>query len=787
MKAIRWKLIRDLNNMRAMVFVIALMIVSGVATFVTLLSTLDSLKSTQQAYYHEFYFSNIFASLKRAPNSVVSRIREIPGINRVEARIFAGANLELTGFDETIRALFISLPDEDEPLLNRLYLRSGRRPAAYTSDEAVVGDAFAEAHHLKIGDRMTAIINGHQKFIRVVGIGLSPEFIYQANPGSIIPDFERFAILWIGRNSLEAAYDMQGAFNNVTASLTYHANEAEIIRQLDKILGPYGGLGARGRIDQQSHFYITEELNQLSQMATIIPTIFLVVAAFLLNVVIGRLIQTQQGQIAILKAFGYSNSEIGWHYVQMVSVIVIIGLTGGVVLGMYLGKLLAGVYADFYRFPFLHYRLDLKVLLAATGVSFGAAFAGVFFAVRRAVLLPPAQGMLAETPKVYKQNWIEKIGLATHLDQPTKMILRQLSRHRLKTMLSILGIAFAASLVMLGRMSEDSVNYAVEIEFRQAQPYDLSVSFEEAVSDHALMELKRIPGVYYAEAYRDVPVRLRFKHRDYLTSIQAYPKERILKPLLDENHQEVPLPDYGLLLTEKLGDILGVKPGDTLSVEVLEKSRRQIKLPVAGFMNQFFGLSGYMSLEELNRVLPEKNLISGIYMNLDDHLEDEITKELKKSPRVAEILSSQRIIDKFYESTAQTWLIMAFFVSLFAAATAFSVVYNNARISLSERSRELASLRVLGFTRGEISYILLGELWIVVLLAIPVGMVLGWALTFFMVWSLETDLYRIPMNVTTITYSLSAVTVIISALVSSVVLRRRLNKLDLIGVLKTRE
>ncbi|HKK45267.1 MAG TPA: ABC transporter permease [Balneolaceae bacterium] len=787
MKAINWKMVRDLDNMRAMVFVIAIMIISGVATFVTLLSTLDSLRSTQRAYYQEYFFSNIFASLKRAPGSVISRIREIPGVNRVSARIWAGANISLSGFDETIRGLVISLPDEGEPLLNRLYLRRGRRPTPYSSDEIIVGDAFAQAHKLQIGSLMTAVINGREKELKVVGIGLSPEFIYQANPGSIIPDFERYAILWMGKTALEAAYDMQGAFNNVTVSLTYQANEAEVIRRLDEILEPYGGLGARGRVDQPSHFYITEELKQLGQMATIIPTIFLAVAAFLLNVVIGRLIQTQQGQIAILKAFGYDNIEIGWHYIKMVSVIVIIGLAGGVFLGMYLGKLLAGVYAEFYRFPFLQYRLDPGVFLAAATVSFGAASAGVLFAVRRAVLLPPAQGMLAESPKIFKQNWVEKIGLAGFLDQPTKMILRQLSRHRLKTIFGIVGIAFAASLVMLGRISEDSISYAVDVEFRQAQPYDLSVSFEDATSSHALTELKRIRGVYYAEAYRTIPVRMRFGHRNYLTSIQAYPKKRVLKPLLDSNQREVQIPGYGVLLTRKLGDILGVKTGDTLRVEVLEQSRRVMNLPVAGFMNQYFGLSGYMSLEELNRVLPEKELISGAYMNIDQRQEKQITQELKKSPKVAEILSTQSIIAKFYESTAQTWLIMAFFVSLFAAATAFSVVYNNARISLSERNRELASLRVLGFTRGEISYILLGELWIVVLLAIPVGMLFGWLITAFMIWSLQTDLYRIPMNITSFTYSLAAITVIISTLLSTVILRRRLNKLDLIGVLKTRE
>ncbi|MGD8427430.1 MAG: FtsX-like permease family protein [Balneolaceae bacterium] len=787
MRAINWKMLRDLNNMRAMVFVIAIMIVSGVATFVTLLSTLDSLRSTQRAYYNEYYFSNIFASLKRAPSNVASRIREIPGINRIEVRIFAGANIDVAGFDEPIRGLIISVPDVGEPVLNRLYLREGRMPAPYSLNEVVVGDAFVQAHHLTTGDRMTAVINGRKKEIKLVGVGLSPEFIYQANPGSIIPDFERFAIIWMGRSALESAYDMQGAFNNITASLTYQANEAEVIQRVDDILEPYGGLGASGRKDQQSHFYISEEFNQLRQMATIIPTIFLGVAAFLLNVVIGRLIQTQQGQIATLKAFGYTNTEIGWHYVKMVSVIVIIGLTGGVFLGMYLGKLLAGVYADFYRFPFLRFHLDSRVLLAAVLVSFGAALAGVIFAVRRAVVLPPAQGMLPETPQIFKQNFFEKIGLADFLDQPTKMILRQLSRHRLKAVFSIIGIAFAASLVMIGRMSHDSVNFAVDVEFRRAQPYDLSVSFEDAVSSHAISELRRMPGVYYAEEYRSLPVRMRFGHRTYLTGIQAYPRDRKLKPLLDANQQEVSLPEYGIVLTQRLGTILGLQTGDTLRVEILENSRRTLDLPVAGFMNQYFGLSGYMSLEELDRVLPEKGLVSGAFLNIDKSFEERITRELKESPRVAEILSTQGIIQRFYESTAQTWLIMAFFVSLFAAATAFSVVYNNARISLSERNRELASLRVLGFTRGEISYILLGELWFVVLAAIPVGMACGWALTAFIIWSLQTDLYRIPLNISSTTYALAALTVIISALLSSVVLRRRLNKLNLIEVLKTRE
>jgi putative ABC transport system permease protein len=787
MQAINLKLLRDLYHMRGMVVVISLMIISGVATYITLLSTLDSLRATQQGYYQEYHFSNLFASLKRAPNSTVTAIREIPGINRVETRILAGANVTVPGYDKTVRGLFISLPNEGESLLNRVHLREGSIPEPFHANQVIVGDAFAEAHHLKPGDELTVTMNGRLNNLVISGIGLSPEFIYQSSPGSIIPDFESFGIFWMRRASLEAAFDMHGAFNNLVASTTWQADEADIIQRLDRILEPYGGLGATGRSNQQSHFYITEELNQLGQLATIIPVIFLGIAAFLLNIVIGRLIQTQQGQIAILKAFGYSNTEIGWHYILMVSVIVIIGFAAGILLGMYLGELMAGLYASFYRFPFLDYRLNFPVFVSAALVSFGAAFIGVMFAVRKAVLLPPAEGMRPEPPLIFRRNIVERIALLRRLDQPSKMILRQLSYHRFKTAFSIIGIAFAASLVIIGRMSNDSVNHAVEVEFRRAQPSDLSLSFDEAISDNVIFEINRIPGIHYTEPYRVIPVRMRNEHRSYLTSVQAFPDDMQLRLLMDADQNPVHLPPYGIMLTQRLGELLGLQTGDTVRVEFLDTSRRSVEIPVAGFINQYFGLSGYMRMDALNRLLPDQNMISGAYLNIDRSREEAVTSELRKSPFIAEITSNRTVIENFYESTAQTWLIMAFIVSLFAGATAFSVVYNNARISLSERSRELASLRVLGYTKGEIAYILLGELWIIVLIAIPIGLILGTGMTAWIIHSLETDLYRIPMDISSTTYTMAALTVILSAIISGWVLRSKLNRLDLISVLKTRE
>jgi putative ABC transport system permease protein len=787
MRAINRKLLRDISNMWGMVFVIALMITCGAATYITFLSTLDSLRQTQESYYQDYYFANIFASLKRAPNSVSGRIREIEGVNKVETRIQSGVNLDVDGFDETVIGMIISLPDEQESLLNKLYLRQGRLPTPYVDDEIVLGDGFAEEHGFSVGDQLEAVINGKEKQLDIVGIGLSPEFIYQGQPGSLSPDLKRFGILWMRSAPLEAAFDMKGVFNNVVLSLTRGANEKDVIAQLDQILEPHGGLGAIAREDQNSHFFITEEMNQLSQTATIIPTIFIAVAAFLLNVVLGRLIRTQREQIGILKAFGYSNREIGTHFVLMVSVIVAIGLVGGVLLGYYLGQQLSAIYASYYRFPYLNFVINPWDIVAASLISAGAAYSGVFFAVKDAVTLPPAEAMRPEPPKLYHRSLLEKWGAAQYLDQPTKMVLRQIGRNRTKIVFGVLGVAFAAALMVVGRMSNDSVKYLIEVDFRQAQPFDLGVSFREEVSQHALMELRRMPGVYYGEAYRAVPVRLISAHRNHLIAIQGYHPDMKLRKILDTQTQPVTIPQQGLLLTKKLGDILHVNKGDTLTVNFLDGSRGSTRIHIAGFVSQFIGLNGYMNINELNKLLPEQLVISGSYLLIDKEFEDAITAELQESPLVGEIISKQKIIERFYESTAQTWLIMSLFISLFAGATAFSVVYNNARISLSERSRELASLRVLGFTRGEISYILLGELAILVLLAIPIGFLLGWGLTWFIVWSLQTELYRIPMNISSATYTLAALVVIISGLLSAGLIRRKLNRLDLIGVLKTRE
>lgn len=787
MKAIDRKLWRDLWGMKSQAVAIALVIVSGVATFIMSVSTLDSLRLTQATYYRDYRFADVFASLTRAPEGVAQRVRKIPGVDRVETRVVATANLDIPGFADPVRGQLISIPDEKGPGLNRLYLRKGRTVDPERDDEVIVSEPFAEAHGFVPGDVFGAVINGRRKDLTIVGIALSPEHIYQISPGALFPDYKRYGVFWMARGPLASAYDMEGAFNDVALTLRAGANTDDVIVRLDALLARYGGLGAYGRKDQVSHRYLSEEFRQLGTLATLFPVIFLGVAAFLLNIVIGRLVGIQREQVAVLKAFGYGNAAIGFHYAKLVLLIVMAGVCGGVAAGIWLGKGLSGIYMEFYRFPYLTYVLRPHVFLTAALVSAAAALLGTLQSVRKAALLPPAQAMRPEPPEKYRETAIERLGLKRFLSHPGRMIARHIGRRPVKSLLSVVGIALAIAILMVGNFQEDALDFMVDVQFRIAQREDLAVTFIDPTSRRSLHELGSIEGVSYEEPFRSVHARLKFEHRSYRTSIQGIEAGSSLHRILDTGLRTVQIPPEGVVLTEHLGGILGIRPGDLLTVEVLEGNRPVRKVPVASLAKQYVGVSAIMELSALNRLLREGNAISGAYLSVDEQARPAVYAALKGMPRIAGTVIREDAIRSFYDTLGESLLIFTFINTVLAGTIAFGVVYNSARIALSERSRELASLRVLGYTRGEISYILLGEIFAFTLAAIPIGFVIGRFLCGYISANLQSDLYRVPLILERGTYAFAAAVVLASTCLSALSMRRKLFRLDLVAVLKARE
>ena len=787
MAVLNRKLWRDLVELRGMVLAIALVQVGGIATFVMSLSTYDTLLIARDDYYREQRFADVFCLLKRAPNSMTDRLQAIPGVERVQTRVVAAARLAVEGFDDPIIGTLVSVPENRPPDLNSLHLREGRLVSSGREDEVLVNDTFADEHDLHPGDQLTATINGRRKQLTIVGIAMSPEYMYAIAPGAVFPDFERYGILWMGRTALAAAYNMEGAFNEVSLTLVDGVLAEDVIQHIDRIVGRYGGRGAFAREDQTSHRFLSEELKGLETMAAVFPVIFLGVAAFLLNVVITRLVNTQRNQIAILKAFGYSNLAVGRHYAGLVLLIVLLGLAGGIATGIWMGRGLSALYMQFYKFPFTEYHLHTHVVVLAALVSLAAGMTGTLLAVYRAVKLPPAEAMRPETPAAYRATLIERLGLQRLFSQPTRMIARHIERRPVKTLLSISGIAASCGIIMVSNFQQDAITYMIDVQYAMSQNQDLTVTLIEPTSRHALYSLAGLEGVQHAEGMRAVPARLRYGHRSYRGALQGMEPDGALRKVLDGNLQRVDLPAGGVVLTDFLAELLDIKPGEYLTVEVLEGNRPVLEVPVAGLTSEYLGVSAYMQRETLNRLLKEGNAISAVYLDIDELHSERILRTLDDMPRVGGTIIRETAIRAFHKTMEETILFFSFITALLGGIIAFGVVYNSARIALSERDRELASLRVIGFTRGEVAYILLGELGLITLIALLPGYLFGHELCRYLSNAFRSDLYRVPLVLEADTVAFAFSVVLLSAIISAALLWRKLNRLDLIGVLKTRE
>ncbi|MCP1727852.1 putative ABC transport system permease protein [Natronospira proteinivora] len=787
MKTLHRKLLRDLGQLKGQVAAIAVVIAAGVMTLILAVSNLESILLSQERFYEEQRFADVFAELTRAPEGTSERLRDIPGVNRVETRIRAGIRLEVPGYAEPVRGQLHSIPDGRQPDINALYLREGNLPEFGRSDQVAISEPFAEAHGLRAGDHLNAIINGRLEQLTVSGIALSPEWVYQIGPADILPDYERFAVLWMNRRAVANAFDLDGAFNSVVLTLQAGADAAPVIDAVDQILAPYGGIGAHDRDDQMSHRFLEEEIDQLRVMAVMLPTIFLGVSAFLLSVLMGRIIRTQRQAVAVLKAFGYSNQDMAIHYGLLTGIVVTVGALAGVLLGGWAADHLIQVYLEYFRFPELEVRLHPRYIVLAVAVAGGSAAVGTWRAVNRAVSLAPAEAMRPPAPETFKQGWIERSRLGQLLDQSSRIILRNLARYRFKASLSALGIGLSASLMLVGSFQFGAVDKLFDTQYRLVQKSDVILHFTDPTPERSLAELRHIPGVQFAEGFRNVPVRLVNGRHDYRTSIQGMDAEPRLLGLIDKQHRPITLPPEGLLLTDFLADHLHVQPGDSLTVEIMEGHRRTLEVELAGVVSEPLGVSAYMERRALNRLMREGPAISGAWLMTDEGQNDALFDALWDVPRIAGIGLIRDAESRIREYIADTVLVTMAFLLLLAGSIAFAVVYNNARIAFAERERELATLRVLGFTRAEVAWILIGEIALITLIAIPIGWLLGTGFAFALSEALAMDMFRVPFVISVQTYAFSALGVIVATILSLLLITRRLYRLDMVSALKTVE
>ena len=781
------KLVRDISALRGQVITIALVVAAGVSVFVASISTYDSLRAGRDRFYATARFPQVFVTLKRAPLAVVARLNEIPGVAAVEPRIVRDVILDWPSAMLPVSARMVSLSHAGDEPLARLHVRRGTPPEPGDARSAAVNEAFAEANAVAPGTNVRVVLNGRVQSFQVGAIALSPEYVYAVKPGIPIPDDRFYAVLWVDRSAAEAAFDMKGAFNDAIVSLAPGTDPGPVIDELDRLLEPYGSVGAVARRDQPSNRFLEDELNQQKVMSITIPFIFFGVAAFLLNVALGRLVTAQREQIAALKALGFPTTPLVFHYLKLVAVVVLLGSTLGVAGGFAFGQAMIASYHGFFRLPSLDFALTPWSAFAGFGISLAAASFGVVTALHNVVALAPAVAMRPAAPLRFHRSWIERLLSGSALTPRRVLAIRNFAGRPLRSALTILGIAFAVPMVVLGLFWRDAIDHMIEIQFNLVERGNVVVTFPHPLDRAVVGNLAREPGVLVAEGHRIVPVRLRAGHRSYLTSVIGLPFGSELRRPHDATLRPIEVPADGVTLTRRLAERLGVAPGDIVTVEVMEGRRRRIDLPVSASVDEVIGMSSYMEIDTLNRLTGEGAVVSAAALFVEPSALAALSRRFKELPVIESVAMKAYTLASFLEKIAGIVLVSAGILTAFAVIVAVGVVYNSARIALQERAWELASLRVLGFTRAEVARIIFNQFAFEIALAIPIGLLFSHAIITLIARFHSNESFQIPGVIGARTYVAAVAIVVAAAAASAYVVRRRIDRLDLVGVLKTRD
>ena len=745
------------------------------------------LSETRTAYYERNRFADVFAHTVRAPLSLVPEIARIEGVTGVQPRISGHAILDIPGRTRTAVGHILSFPETREPVLNVPLLIEGRFPDPAAKDEIMVNAPFAEANGFRPGSAFDANLKGQKRTLTIVGTVQSPEFIYTIGPGAMMPDNEAYGIIWMSERAAAAVFDMTGAFNEIALSLAGGVKTESVIEALDVLLEPYGGLGAFDRKTHPSDAFLDAELNQLKGMAAILPPIFFAIAGFLVSMVMSRIIALERSEIGLLKAFGYTNLEVSLHYLMLAGLIALVGVLLGWAAGTTLAKSLAWQYARFFNFPYVIFHVSYWVYAAAGLAGLATTCLGALQSALKAANLAPAVAMQPPAPPRFKRSVIDRAMTAARFSQSTTMILRSLFRWPIRSFLTSLGLALAVAAVIASIFINDALDEIVDLAFYQTNRQDAMLLFAEDVPESVLEEARALPGVLQVESQQFHTAVLRNRHRTKRIGIDARRPGNDLSRVLDEAGEPLDIPPGGILLSRRLALQLGVGTGDTLEAEFLTGRRETHDVTVIGLVDQYLGLGAYMDLGYLNALFRQVPQISTVNVTLDESKIDELHQAIKEIPRLTGIIEMNVNRRAFQDTIEENIVVMNTIYITIAVLITVGVSYNAARIQLSERARELASLRILGFGRGEVSYILVGEMMLIALIAQPIGWLIGAWIASAMTNAFTSDLYAIPLVLKPAVFATGSLVVLLAAFVSVMIVRRRLDRLDLVSVMKTRE
>lgn len=787
MRALTKKLFRDLWNLKIQTLTISIIVTGGLALLISSWSSYESLQNSRQNFYDRYIFADLFAEMKRAPQGIEKKLQNIPGISLVEGRIVIDGLASIQGQDEPAVMRLVSLPASGNSILNKLFLRQGRLPVESAEvSEVVLHEAFAKAHGILPGQFVQVLVEGKHQKLQVVGIGTSPEYIYAISSISVLPDDVHFGLMWVPYKTLSRLSERQDSINSISAVLESNANPQAVIKELDRKLAPYGTLGTYQRKDQLSHRFLEDEMKQQKGTAIVTPVIFLSVAAFLVHIIFSRLISLNRPQIATLKALGMSDKEVSMHFFTLVFCMILLGIIPGILFGVYVGKLFAHIYLEFYHFPNLNYTISARAVIAGVFAGLLPAMMGAWQSISRVFKLTPATAMRPPTPPAFQQNLLDKI-IPSGTSPLNKIILRNLFHRPDRLLMITMGMATSLGILITAMSWGGMVSEFMSTQFQRVQRENIEITFLHPVDLNSLQTLRHKKGVLAVEGYRSVPIRIHHLHLKKEIPLTGIPEKPLLRQSIDTNLRPVPLPEYGILLGRFFSERWKIRKGDTVDIEVLDGRQQKFSIVVSGISDEFFGLSATMKIGDLLALLDEAPGVNRVLLTADPAELTHLYVELKNIPEIGSIVFKNFMYRGFQSTMGNIISVATIILISFALAIGIGVIYNSIRVNFAERSWEMATLEVMGMKKNDVFTIIFLEVSLQVLCSLVPGCFIGHWMTVISFSDIHTETFAMPIIIRLETYAKGIMIVILTLLFCSLLMYRMIGRLNLVDALKARD
>jgi len=762
--------IRDIMARRFQFGALAIIIVLGIAIFVSMTVAFNNAERSYDRTYEATHFADFSVEVKAAPESVIDEVGALPNVEAVEGRVVVDTGLQVDE-DRLVQARLIGVPADRRPAVNDVIVESGRYFEAGERAVVLPLDKFADFHDYASGDTLQVYTPQGLRPLIIVGTVSSPEYLLMAeSKQDLLPSPRRFGVFFVPNAYLQELFGMQGQVNEANVLVESQGQREDTIAAVTGLLEPYGVQQAVRQEDQPSKAATELDLEGGRDFAILLPALVLVIAAFAIYIAMSRLVRAQRTLIGLFRGIGYGRGSIVVHYLLFAVVIGVVGGSVGVAVGYGLGYLLTGLYADALAIPLIAHEFQAMPIVISVIVSLGVALVAAAAPAWAASRMLPAPAM-RPSPEVPLAKgsvpFIERVfGLGRRPPLLARLTVRNIWRSPMRSLYTVGAIALAVVLLVVGLSSFDSMDFIMDYQFEKTDRWDVAATFWSPQDDETLAEINDLEGVRRAERVYLTPAEIRVDSKRTNVELLAVQEDTRLHgfDLSGGKTADEALGGGGIILTKGVADKLDVGVGDRVDITTEAGSA---SVAVSGVSKEFTGGLAYLSLATKD----DLGLPGGFNAVWLDTTSPSASADAQAAlyglPAIQGVQIKEEIRNDWNEMMS-LYNVMTGVIVAFCMVMAGAIVFNTMTVNVLERERETATMRTLGAGRASVGLMLVAEGLIFSLLAILPGLALGTVAASYLIHTWSSEFFTMWFHMYPTTYMMIVAVIIVAALVSTV-------------------